>query len=79
MVVPSHQSLRPFQVSTNERQFENLLAIAIQLGVQVNRGGIASRLGRSTIVGQLIRDIADGKLVVGYPVQPEPPGFELGG
>lgn len=79
MVVPNHQEIRPFQVSANERQFENLLAIAIQLGVQVSRSSVPGRLGRSTIVGQLIRDIADGKLVVGYPDQPEPPGFELGG
>lgn len=64
---------RPVQVAMTQAQFDILYGKAMALDVQPPRSYLC---GRQTLVAQMIRDIADGKLEV---VRPTPASMAING
>lgn len=70
MVVPSRQRLDPVQIALTAEQVDRLVAIAMAL--EVEPAGYQYRSGKRTVIAEMMRRIADGRLVVAHPATTEP-------
>ena len=70
------EEMRPIMVGITRPQFERLVAIAISLGVVPKRA--SRKHGQQSYVNAMIRQIADGQLLVAYPVTEQPASEDLG-
>lgn len=70
MIDPSRQEWSPIQLSVTAQHVDRLVAIAVTLGVEPN--GTSAKSGKRAIIAEMVRRIADGRLVVAHPVTTEP-------